>query len=479
VASTPFSNPVLFSQHFNIAPETLRAAGLIDPFLTVDTQLFVDPVLLDKSSNKLIREDAYKGFRDHFSNVVRLLAISRQEGDAAWRGAQRQMNLREAPANGLGYGTSDRPGTSRPEELRDAILRTAKEIVSLGADDPEMISLMGFFEENVGPDTISDLTSRVIQPQLARLTYDFCAALGVKMKTSEHTPDLALPHYTNASGKERALVLVPSDIVRELPIARSWDDIEAAISANARIRDRVNALLASIAKPTVADRKDALRDAAMQSKEMFEAFVAAVKEHATFYDPNIDALGYYRLKEILQSDLESFRADQKYDVSKGIDEIKKVVRETIDRFAHHIEKGNLWEALWIDHKPKKERAAQLIYYAMSDCFCEANGIDISPEAHMGGGPIDFKYSKGYQARVLVEMKRSIGQVVHGYEKQLEIYKNASRTEHGFYVILNYGGLDKKLDTIQEIRRQRLARGEIASEIIVIDASEKASASKRE
>ncbi|TGS82738.1 hypothetical protein EN817_25185 [Mesorhizobium sp. M3A.F.Ca.ET.174.01.1.1] len=476
---TTFSNPLLFSQHFNIDPAALAAAGLIDPFLTVDTQLFIDPILLDKSGNKLIREDAYQTFCTHFQRVVRLLAICKREGDPAWKAAQWQMSLREAPANGLGYGTSDRPGNSRPEELRDAMLRTAKEIVELGAEDPEMISLMGFFEEDVGPDTISDLTSRVIQPQLAKLTSEFCGPLGIPMRTSEATPDIALPHYTNANGNERAIVLVPSDIVRELPIARSWDDIEAAINANTLIRQRVNALLASIAQPTVADRKDALRSAAMQSKDVFEAFIAAVKENATYYDPNIDALGYYKLKEILQSGQDTFKSERKYDVAEGIDEIKKVVRDTIERFAHHIEKGNLWEALWIGDKPKKERAAQLIYFAMSDCFCEANDIDISPEANMGGGPIDFKYSKGYHARVLVEMKRSSGTVVHGYEKQLEIYKDASRTNHGFFVVLDYGGLGKKLDTIQNIRNERLARGEPASEIVVIDASKKASASKRE
>ncbi len=65
----------------------------------------------------------------------------------------------------------------------------------------------------------------------------------------------------------------------------------------------------------------------MQSKDVFEAFIAAVKENATHYDPNIDALGYYRPKEILQSNPDTFKSDQKYDVAKGIDEIKKVVRE--------------------------------------------------------------------------------------------------------------------------------------------------------
>lgn len=473
-----FSNPLLFSDHFNVTADELAKAGLIDPFLTVDTQLFVDPILLDKSGNKLISENAYNAFKKHFENVIRLLAISKKEGDAAWKGAQKLFSLREAPANGLGYGKSDRPGTSRPEMIRDAILRTAKEIVDLGSKDPEMISLMGFLEEQVGPDTISDLTSRVIEPHLAKITYDFCAPLGIAMKKSDASPDIELPHYTSANGKERAIVLVPADIVRELPVANDWSDIEAAIDANAKIRARVNAFLAAIAKPTVVDRKDALRSAALESAEMFEAFIAAVKSTATYYDPNSDALGYYTLKAILGGKQEEFKSEKKYEVEKGIDEVKRVVHDTMDMFKHHVEKGNLWEALWINDKPKKERAAQLIYFAITDCFCKANNIDISPEANMGGGPIDFKYSKGYNARVLVEMKRSSGTVVHGYEKQLEIYKDASRTNHGVFVVLDYGDLGDKLDTIQAIRNERLTKGEPASEIIVIDATKKASASKR-
>ena len=143
-----------------------------------------------------------------------------------------------------------------------------------------------------------------------------------------------------------------------------------------------------------------------------------------------------------------------------------------------MEERNLWEELWIGDKPKKERAAQLIYYAMADCFCEANDIDISPEANMGGGPIDFKFSKGYKCRVLVEMKRSSGTVVHGYEKQLEVYKAASQTNFGIYVVIKYDEFSKKLQKIESIRKLRLENGEPASDIIVIDARPKKSASKR-
>jgi hypothetical protein len=80
--------------------------------------------------------------------------------------------------------------------------------------------------------------------------------------------------------------------------------------------------------------------------------------------------------------------------------------------------------------------------------------------------------------VLVEMKRSGGTVVHGYEKQLEFYKDASQTEFALFVIMDYGDLGMKLNEIRRIRNARLDAGERASEIVVIDATRKASASKR-
>jgi hypothetical protein len=100
--TTFFSNPILFSSHFKVPLAKLKKAGLIDPFLNVDTQLFIDPILLDKPSTKIIRKDAYEAFRKHFQTLIRLLIISKKEGDAAWKAAQVQLSLQEPPANGLG-----------------------------------------------------------------------------------------------------------------------------------------------------------------------------------------------------------------------------------------------------------------------------------------------------------------------------------------------------------------------------------------
>jgi hypothetical protein len=471
-------NPTLFSAYFGVPSQALAAAGLIDPFLDVDVPLFIDPVLLEKSSNKTINTTAIDRFRKHFEILVRMLAISKAENDAAWKGARRQLDLSEPPENGLGYGGSGRSGSSRPEDIREAILRTSKEIITLGASDPEMISLMGFFEENVGPDTISDTTTTVIMDDLAAITETFCQANGVPLFSFGVCTSHKLPKFVDPKGRAVPIFLVPQDIVRDLPIANDWSDIERAAMENARIRDRVNKFLGGIIRPTVVDRKLALRSAALGSPADFDFFLAAVKENVSNYDPNLDALGYYRLKEIVSNGFPGLKQAAPYDLKLGPNEIMRIVRDTIAQFKRHVEAGNLWEELWVGGKPKKERASQLIYYAIADAFCKANDLDISPEANMGGGPIDFKFSSGYQARVLVEMKRSGGTVVHGYEKQLEFYKTASQTEFGVFVIINYGDLGNKLHEVERIRNERLKSGERASEIVVIDGTRKASASKR-
>lgn len=459
-------------------PKAVAAAGLIDPFLDVDVPLFIDPALLGKSSNCVIASSAVDRFRRHFQVLVRTLTISKAENDAAWKGARRQLDLREPPENGLGYGGSGRSGSSRPQDIREAILRTCKEIVTPGARDPEMISLMGFFEEDVGPDTISDLTTTVIMDDLAAITEAFCLANGVPLFEANIGTNHKLPRFETSSGRTVPIVLVPENIVRELPIANDWSDIERAAMENARIRDRVNQLLGGIIRPTVVDRKHALRSAALETPEEFDFFLAAVKANVSNYDPNLDALGYCRLKGIIADGFPGLKQASSYDLKLGPNEIVRVVRDTVAQFKRHVEAGNLWEELWLGGKPKKERASQLIYYAIADAFCKANDLDISPEANMGGGPIDFKFSSGYTARVLVEMKRSGGTVVHGYEKQLEFYKDASQTEFALFVIMDYGDLGTKLNEIQRIRKARIDAGERASEIIVIDARRKASASKR-
>jgi hypothetical protein len=134
--------------------------------------------------------------------------------------------------------------------------------------------------------------------------------------------------------------------------------------------------------------------------------------------------------------------------------------------------------LWDGSNPKSEKAAQLVYFGVADSYCKANDIDISPEVHSGGGPVDFKFSTGYNGRLLVEIKLSKGTVEHGYKEQLETYKTAAQTDEGLFLVINVGRMGSKLTKVNKLRQERIEKGERASDIVVVDATRKLSASKR-
>jgi hypothetical protein len=87
--------------------------------------------------------------------------------------------------------------------------------------DPEMISLMGFFEEDVGPDTISDMTTTVIIDDLAAITEAFCLANSVPLFSFDVCKSHKLPKFIDKKGHALPILLVPEDIVRELGGATS------------------------------------------------------------------------------------------------------------------------------------------------------------------------------------------------------------------------------------------------------------------
>ncbi len=165
-------------------------------------------------------------------------------------------------------------------------------------------------------------------------------------------------------------------------------------------------------------------------KGLFDEFLGSFIENSKPYNRDQDIFSFYKMREILTANHSQFISYYKYDLSRNPDDLKKLVLDAIEHFRAHVEDKNLWEELWDDGNPKLERSAQLLFFAISEVFCKANDVDVSPEAHMGGGPADFKFSKGYSNKIVVEFKRSMGTVVHGYEKQLEIYKKAAGTDEG-------------------------------------------------
>ncbi|MBV7259500.1 hypothetical protein [Erythrobacter crassostreae] len=469
-------NPVLFSSHFGIDPDKLASAGLLDPILNSDTQLFIDPLLVRKSDNKHIRKSGKDELYHSLGKVVRLLTISKDEGDAAWIGAFEALDLRERPETGLGYGSSSRSGSSRPPELRHAILRTIKEIISLGVNDLDMIPFMPAFQDDVGADTLSDLATNAMLPTLSKLTEKF---------SKKH--DLAARNWGARYGKRKLpanpfddrypIISVPRDLLRELPIATDWSDVKRVISTNRELRENINLMFGNIAKVTVSQRKAALKKAALQSDELLQKLISAVAAAADSYDEKADLDGIFIFRQLLNSNHKAFR--NLISAPKGTDksDLMSVVLAIITVFQDLIEKNDLWKLLWHCDRPRKERAAQLVFFGIAKILCAANNIDINPESNSGGGPVDFAFSRGAKEKLVVEIKLSKGQVVAGYRRQLERYKAAAGTNLAVMLIIDVGGIGRKLRDIEHLAEKARESGDRASEIFVVDAKPQRSASK--
>jgi hypothetical protein len=470
-------HPVLFSKHFKVDPKKLDAANLLDPVLNSDTKLFIDPLLIYKSQNALIKRDGRKAIEKAFNDVIGLVDISAAEGDAAWKAAFKALNLDERPETSLGYGGAGNSGSSPPAKTRTGILRTAKQIITLGEKNPDMIPLMGLFEEGVGPDILSDMTTNFLLPVLCEITEQFCEANAVPTKAfGAKYSNRKLPE--NPHRPTEPVILVPRDLLRDLPLAADWADVSRVVLEVQEVRDAVNQMFGNFARASVTDKKKAVREISLKSVRILRLILKAVAGASESYDEKADLDGYYQFRRILYQDPKAFAGMLKPPATMDAAGLRQTVLDIIEQFRKLVEDNNMWELLWNGTSHRHERASQLLFFAVATVMCAVNNVDISPETNSGGGPVDFKFSTGFHGRLVVEMKLSKGTVESGYKNQLEIYKKAAATSAGIFVVMDIGGMGYKLRKIERLRDAAKAAGEPASDIIVIDAKRKASASKR-
>ncbi|WP_312454951.1 hypothetical protein [Pseudescherichia sp.] len=467
------------SSHFGIKEDLLDQLDVVDVLLDSDTLLFIDPLLLSDSKHEEMSRDAFKTYNETFEKIINLLKASDEINDPAWKAAKKLFSFSEIGWTCLGYGSSSKGSGFGPELVNTSMI-TASKIIKLKIDDPDLFMVMSLFEEGIGADRISDMTTNIIFKHLLDFTLKANKTLNLKtinfkFKGSDYTS--ILNPLTNAP-----LILVPKDIVRDLPISTDWSGAISTMKENVDLRDRINANLGSLLASMSRKEKARAKERALENREYFEDLLQLIKEiDREPYDFDNDKNG-----ELFWARLSSsFSKEHPFDLSKfkrklNIDDVENLVEEIINQFLDLVENKGLWKEMWTEEgKNRKEKAAQRLLFAVAYSYCKANNLDISPEADGGNGPVDFKISQGFDAKVVVEIKLSTNnQLVHGFEKQLEIYKKADDTDRGFFVIMDVGFMRNKYRDLQIINTEFKKTNKRTSKIILIDANQRASASKR-
>jgi hypothetical protein len=364
-------------------------------------------------------------------------------------------------------------------------LQTAKDIISLGIQDPDLFMAMGVFEEGFGPDRISDMTASVIFSDLLAFNSRILDILQIPSESytitlgnsNRFNGKLAKNPYTK---KNEPILLLPYDILRKLPIVNDWEDILDAAEHNDELRNKVNQNISEIWRGVSRGKKSKIKATVMGGKTEFLTLLDIIHDiDVSAYNIVSDPKGELHWKEIAHSISQNEPFVINCTKDKTIEELVSIVHQIINQFKFLVEERRLSEDLYHCGKHRSEKSAQLLFFATAYSYCKANNIDITPEADTGNGPVDFKFSIGFQQRCLVEVKLSSNtKLLDGYQKQLNMYKQAEETGRGFYLVMDLGNLSDNMRTrLYALKTNAQNKGEIASEIVLVDSTRRDSASK--
>lgn len=470
--------PTPLSKVLGVTHDQLVAQGAFDGFVDVDSRLYVDPHLLSETPIPELQQ-SHGRFRHHFEQVLRVLKAAAGRPPAFREAAIELLTFHELPNTGLGYAKNDTEGSAIGTKLASGLADLGRAIVEAGVEDPEIFELVGLLQEGVGADRISDMTIDVILPDLLAFTQRVGAALRVPVQDFRvRGTNYKLPVNPGNGGY---IVLIPQVLLRDLPVADSWSDIDYVTYENEELRRRVNTTIgATWRHATRRISKAELRAALLRNPELLKDLLSKYhKKPAEPYDfvadPAAQQLWFYLSQEEALKDPLDLAA---YKPTTGINAIEVVVR-ICDKYKTLVEANRLYRILYNDDGSRRhERIAQLGFFAVADCYCEANDLDLSPEVNSGPGPVDFKISAGYKDRLTVEIKLSSNaNLVHGFAEQLPLYNGAEQARHSFFVIIRVDENVTRINAVQALRTTWLAKGLRVPDVVVIDGRPQLPASR--
>jgi len=278
---------------------------------------------------------------------------------------------------------------------------------------------------------------------LIKFTQRVCSDCGIPMTSLEYSPrvpqeDLPINPLTGTP-----VILMPKEILRDLPVAADFGDVSVIAAQNQQLRDELNAVIgSSLRAATLADKKQALRNTFVSYPDVLRDILKGyLNSCPRLYDFENDPAGevvWYRVSKnvVSQSPLALTLS-----AKPTVDEVEGVVVKICEHFRELVEDNQLAKLLYDDKESRKhESASQLLFFGIASAYCRANNLDLSPESDAGRGPVDFKVSSGFNGKVLVEIKLTSNlQLRHGFEAQLPIYQKAEGATRGVYFVIDNGG----------------------------------------
>lgn len=464
---------ISFCDEFNISIKNFNKTKALNIILDMDTQYFIDPQLITLCKIPEFKF-AEKKISDFFAGIKSLILASKHKNDIFWKKANQMLTFKEYSNTCLGYSDNGTKGNAIGPKLRDSLLEILKSILVAGQNDIKIFDLLGLFQEGFGADRISDLITFILLEDIIKYTHRITQELGVKetQVIKYKAKDYLLPY--NKYNKQ-PIFLLPQVILSPLPVAYDFDDIDLICAENDRVRNDINEIidLGKAKKLTKRQIQTLLLTCPTYKTELLKQYSYSAKNPYNFETDNSGRIIWYEKAKQISKEYPLVIKDIEYS-KEGI---KNVIEQIIAQFKHLVEDNSLYKLFYNEDKTrKKEDSIQLLFFGIADKYCKDNNIDCSREINNGRGPIDFKFSRGYKGKIALEIKWSTNDLDHGYDIQLPIYMQQEKVDLGYYIVVNAGTNDKKLNAFNAKYSRLNQETKDTKKYILIDGRYKESAS---
>jgi hypothetical protein len=463
------------SDFLQVSDTELSKYGVMNAIISVDNHFFIEPRLLFHTKLPFFLDAAPK-IEAHFQRVIALIAASKKTGDIAWIAAHKLLQFEEPQGFALGYGVHRPNGRGVGPALAKDLMDRARTILKMGVEDPMLFEVLELFGDGFGPDLISDTQASILEENFLAYSQDVANRLKLKKRSTRVIKGRSYEIPRGPDG--RGLVLVPEEFLTPLPIEVPWESMEYAAALDESVRKQLSELFTLAAKKP---KKSEIANVLLKKKDVIDRLLKSFRESVgTKYDFESDPMGvisWLRISlETVVANPETISLE-----SQTPNGLVGVIRKLIGKFKQNVEENGLWKEFYREPggRAKHERFGQLLFYAISDAYCDANNLDLSRESNGGNGPVDFKLSKGANFKYLVEMKLSSNpKLLDGYTAQLDAYQASEKTQRSAYVVVRVNGKGTQTEELIEMNIRLRRSGQNCPDLHIIDATDKKSASKR-
>lgn len=462
-------NDVFMSDFFGINYEIFEEKGIFDAFLDHDSNFFINILRLKETTTPEFI-NSYNKINDYYRQIILLLdnADLDTKKDLCYKKALSLFRFSEVNGINLGFSESS-SGNGFGQTLTEQVVNNAYYIVKKGCKEPELFHLLQLFEENIGPDRLSDMIATIILPDIKTYTLRI-------MEELEINPSKYPNEIFNKEGfivnkfRNFPIYFLPIEILHELPVAKSWEDVEYAASQNDAIRREVNAVIGDEWNDwTTVERKAYIRENVFMNLDAFSRVIDEYrKSNLNIIDLAKD--NKYHALKLWQNIKEQFEFSINFPSDNLITSLEGA-KIAVENFKDWVENNKGWSV--INREP--EKVVQRLIHLASKKFLEENNLDLSCEPNEGPGPSDFKISRGND-KTIIELKLSSNNdYLNGYTDQIKRYGEAEKTDNMLYVYIDVGNPRRTGKLLQEYKLN-LSHGYTMPIVYVIDANIQTSAS---